>query len=158
MLRDLCILAPSNFSTQSGRNDPCEEIVDVSAIHHQGEKGVLVSMLLLQKFHSSNTGVFLLHRIIDLIVDWKRFLIDSIYDCKSVWTLKVCLRDYGMYVARRCGLGGHVAGRALLANSDFKRGFSPPTSGPIPQSDIIESFLSWSIDAYKYSVTCQCWW
>lgn len=48
-------------------------------------------MLLLQKFHGSNTGVFLLHRIIDRIVDCKRFLSMA----GEETTLKICLRDYG---------------------------------------------------------------
>lgn len=39
-------------------------------------------MLLLQKFHGLNTGVFLLHRNIDRIVGWKKILIDRIYGCK----------------------------------------------------------------------------
>lgn len=46
-----------------------------------------MSMLLLQKFHGSNTGVFLLHRIIDRIVDCKRFLSMA----GEETTLKICL-------------------------------------------------------------------
>lgn len=37
-------------------------------------------MLLLQKIHGSNIGVY--YFIVDLIVDWKRFLIDRIDGCK----------------------------------------------------------------------------
>lgn len=63
------MLAPLNSYMQNGCCGPGEEIVDSSAIQHEGENGGLVSMLIFQKFHGSNTCGSLLHRRLYVILD-----------------------------------------------------------------------------------------
>lgn len=115
------MLAPLNSYMQKGCCGPGEEIVDSSAIQHEGENGGLVSMLLFQKFHGLNTCGSLLHRRLYVILDKSFQLLEFVGASVSTGITMKMFADGHAALA-----GGHVGdGARFLAFSDFKRGFRP---------------------------------